>query len=85
MRQLVAILIFVVAATVAQAKQNGDARSTVRAKDPPKASVTTPDRLLRPQDARGKTVESYPTFAPAGEVALQAGSKGCSNPLRREA
>ena len=54
MRQLVTILIFAMAATVAQAKEDGDARPTARSKDPPKASVTTPDRLLRPQDARGK-------------------------------
>lgn len=57
-RQLVAILIFAMAATVAQAKQDGDARPTGRSKDPPRASVTTPG----PQDvrnkARGKTVET---------------------------
>lgn len=62
MRQLVAILIFAMAATVAQAKQDGDARPTGRSKDPHRASVTTPDRLLWPQDvrnkARGKTVET---------------------------
>ena len=61
MRQLVAILIFAMA-TVAQAKQDGDARPTGRPKDPPKATATTPDRLLWPQDARdrarGKTVET---------------------------
>jgi len=61
MRQLVAILIFAMA-TAAQAKQDRDARSTARPKDPPKASATTPDRLLRPQGARdkarGKTVET---------------------------
>jgi hypothetical protein len=53
MRQLVAILIFAMA-TVAQAKQDGDARSAGRPKDSPKATVTTPDRLLWPKDARGK-------------------------------
>jgi hypothetical protein len=54
MRQLIIILIFAMAATVAQAKQEGDARPTARSKDPPKASVATPDRILRSQDARGK-------------------------------
>ena len=53
MRQLVAILLFAMA-TVAQAKQDGDARSAGRPKDSPKATVTTPDRLLWPKDARGK-------------------------------
>lgn len=61
MRQLVAILIFAMV-TVAQAKQDGDARSAGRPKDSSKATVTTPDRLLWPKDARdrprGKTVET---------------------------
>jgi len=62
MRQLVIFLIFAMATTVVQAKQDGDARPTVRPKDPPKASATPPDRLLWPRDARdkarGKSVET---------------------------
>jgi hypothetical protein len=53
MRQLVAILLFAMT-TVAQAKQDGDARPTGRPKESPKATATAPNRLLWPQDARGK-------------------------------
>jgi hypothetical protein len=54
MRQLATVFIFIIATSVAQAKHDGDVRPTSRPKDPPKSSITTPDRLLWPQDARGK-------------------------------
>jgi hypothetical protein len=62
MRHLVTALIFIAAAALAQAKQDGDVRPTVRPNDPPKSSVATPDRSVIPKGtrdkARGKTVET---------------------------
>jgi hypothetical protein len=62
MRHLVTVLIFVMTTALTQAKEVGEARPTAPPKDPPKWSVTTPDKLLLPQGARdkarGKTVET---------------------------
>jgi hypothetical protein len=60
MRHLVTVLVFLLAPALEQAKQHGPVRP--RPKEPPKSSVTTPDRLLLPHGARhkarGKTGET---------------------------
>jgi len=66
MRYLGTVLILVIAPDLAHAKQVGETQATARSRDPPrdppKSSITTPDRLLMPQGvrhkARGKTVET---------------------------
>jgi hypothetical protein len=54
MRCLLAALMLVMATALAQAKQAGEDRSTVRPKDPPKPPITTRDGLPMPPDARHK-------------------------------
>jgi hypothetical protein len=62
MRYLGTVLMLVMATALAHAKQVGETQSTARPRDPPKSSITTPDRLLMPQGvrhkARGKTLET---------------------------
>jgi hypothetical protein len=63
MRHLVAVLMIALATAAAQGKQAGEVRPTAAPKDPPKSSLTTPDRLIWPQGgardkARGKTVDT---------------------------
>jgi hypothetical protein len=62
MRHLMTVSTFAMAAALTQAKEAGEIRPAAPPKDPPKSSVTTPDKLLLPQGARdkarGKTVET---------------------------
>ena len=65
MRRLVTVLFFIMATTAAQAKQDEDVRHRGGPKDPPKASVTNPDRSLSPQESHDKgRTKSVETLIP---------------------
>jgi hypothetical protein len=62
MRQLMTVLIFIAGTSLTLAKEAAEVRPAAPPKDPPKSSVTTPDKLLLPKGVRakapGKSVET---------------------------